>query len=252
MRGRSIAHPHFSVSRLQALRLCPFRHHLQYDLGIRVGGPASRRGIALHEAVSGLLLRWGETSPEEEVEKVASRRCLKAEEGADVMELMGKFEILLAPRIKGVVAVEEPVEVRVGHIRVVGRVDAVVETEEGLELWEFKTGRANGHLDPFPLGVYALGIKEIIGRVPGRWAYVKLQQAEARLYMGGEEMAEAVRAEVEKVVEQLRDIKEPQPHPGLWCRGCPYVRWCPGKREKPLALPSHQGWLWSTPEISVP
>ncbi len=252
MRKPRTTRPHFTVSRLQALRLCAYRHHLQYDLGIRVGGPASRRGIALHEAVSGLLLRWGKTSLGEEVAKVASRRRLKAEEGADVMELMGKFGLLLAPRIKGVVAVEEPVEVRVGHIRVVGRLDAVVETEEGLELWEFKTGRADGYLDPFPLGVYALGIKEIIGRVPGRWAYVKLQQAEARLYMGGEEMAEAVRAEVEKVVEQPRDIKEPQPHPGLWCRGCPYMRWCPGKREKPLALPSHQGWLWSTPEVSVP
>ncbi len=177
--------------------------------------------------------------------RVASRRGLKAEEGADIMELMGRFEILLAPRIRGVVAVEQPVEVRVGRSRVLGRVDSVVETEEGLELWELKTGRANGYLDPFPLGVYALGIKEIIGCVPGRWAYVKLQQAEARLYMGGEEMAEGVREEVEKVVEQLRDIKEPQPHPGPWCRSCPYRRWCPVTRPQPESLPTHQPWLWS-------
>ncbi|MDP2972659.1 MAG: PD-(D/E)XK nuclease family protein, partial [Deltaproteobacteria bacterium] len=67
MRKPRTTRPHFTVSRLQALRLCAYRHHLQYDLGIRVGGPASRRGIALHEAVSGLLLRWGKTSLGEEV-----------------------------------------------------------------------------------------------------------------------------------------------------------------------------------------
>ena len=86
------------------------------------------------------------------------------------------------------------------------------------------------------LGVYALGVKEVIGRVPGRWAYVKLRQAEAKLYTSGEEMAEAVEEELEKVAGRSQDIKEPQLHPGPWCRGCPYVRWCPGKREKPLAL----------------
>jgi len=51
----------FTVSRLQALRLCPYRYHLQYELNIRVGGAASRQGIAVHAAVAGFLRRWEET-----------------------------------------------------------------------------------------------------------------------------------------------------------------------------------------------
>jgi hypothetical protein len=209
--------------------------------GFGSGGPASRCGIALHDAVSSLLLRWGETSPEEEVAKVASRRRPKAEERAYVMELMEEFDLLFAPRIIEVVVVEEPIAVRVGYIRVVGRVDAVVETEEGLELWEFKAGRANGYLDSFPLGVYALGIEELIGRVLGRWAYVKLRQAEARLYMGGEETAEAVKQEVEKVVGQLREYEGAATPSRALVPRMPVYETAPGEEGKSLDFASSPG-----------
>lgn len=37
----------------------------------------------------------------------------------------------MVPRIRKVIPVEEPMEVRVEHLRVAGRVDAVVETNGG-------------------------------------------------------------------------------------------------------------------------
>jgi len=241
----------FTISRLQTLRLCPYRHHLQYELGIRVGGPASRRGAALHEAVAGLLLRWGQTDPEAEIAKVAEKRSLKLTEREHASRLMWKFKELMAPRICRVMAVEEPIEFRIEHLTVAGRVDAVVETDEGLELWELKTGQRRGYLDAFPLGVYALGMEEVLGKVPDRWAYVRLQQVEAEVYMGGEGMAEGVKEEVKRVVRQLWDVKEPEPNPGLWCQGCPYRRWCKAARSDPDPLPAHQEWLWSESQLAT-
>jgi len=244
----------FTITRLQTLRLCPYRHHLQYELGIRVGGPASRRGTALHEAVSGLLFRWGQTDPETEIARVAEKRSLKPAEREHVSRLVRKFKELMAPRIRQVMAVEEPIELRIEHLTVAGRVDAAVETGEGLELWELKTGRRGGYLDTFPLGVYALGMKEVLGKVPDRWAYVRLQQGSAEAYMGGEGMAAGVKEEVRRVVSQLWDVKEPEPNPGLWCRGCPCQRWCKAVRAEPEPLPVHQGWLWTENRLptSVP
>ena len=181
MKNRRHSHP-FTVSRLQALRLCPYRHHLQYELNIRVGGRASRQGNALHAAVAGFLLHWGETTMETEVARAVDQKPIDARDRARVLELAKGFQTLMVPRIKQVLAVEKPITVAIEHITVVGRVDTVIETDRGLELWDLKTARRRGYLDAFPLGVYALGVKGVLGRVPDRWAYVNLGQGNAEVH----------------------------------------------------------------------
>ena len=232
----------FTVSRLQALRLCPYRYHLH----IRVGGAASRQGIALHAAVAGFLLRWGKTDMETEVARAVAQKPIDARDRARVLGLAKGFESLMAPRIKQVLAVEEPITVGIEHIAVVGRVDTVVETDRGLELWDLKTARQRGYLDAFPLGVYALGVKGVLGKVPDLWAYINLGQGNAEVYMGGEGMASGVIDEARQTARRLLLIIAPRhPNPGAWCRSCPYRRWCPGTRPQPEPLPTHQPWLWS-------
>lgn len=238
------SHP-FTVSRLQALRLCPYRYHLQYELGIRVGGRASRQGIALHAAVAGSLLRWGKTTMETEVAKAVDQKPIDARDRARVLELAKGFQTLMAPHIKQVLAVEKPITVAIEHIAVVGRVDTVVETDRGLELWDLKTARRRGYLDAFPLGVYALGVKGMLGRVPDWWAYINLGQGNAEVYMGGEEMASGVIDEARQTARRLLLIAPQHPNPGAWCRSCPYRRWCPVTHPQPEPLPTHQPWLWS-------
>lgn len=238
------SHP-FTVSQLQALRLCPYRYHLQYELGIHAGGAASRQGIALHAAVAGFLLRWGKTDMETEVARAVGQKPMDARDHTRVAALARSFETLMVPRIKQVLAVEEPVMVGIEHITVVGRVDTVVETDRGLELWELKTARRRGYLDAFPLGIYALGIKEMLGQVPERWTYINLGQGNAEIYMGGEEMAAGVIDEARRTARRLLYIVSPHPNPGVWCRSCPYRRWCPVVRPQPKPFPHHQLWLWS-------
>ena len=245
---RKSSHP-FTVSRLQALRLCPYRYHLQYDLHIRVGGAASRQGIALHAAAAGFLLRWGETDMETEVARAVAQKPIDARDRARVLGLAKGFENLMAPRIKQVLAVEEPITVGIEHIAVVGRVDTVVETDRGLELWDLKTARRRGYLDAFPLGVYALGVKGVLGKVPDLWAYINLGQGNAEVYMGGEGMASGVISEARQTARRLLYITAQHPNPGAWCRSCPYRRWCPVIRPQPKPLPVHQHWLW--PELTV-
>ena len=246
MNRRKSSHP-FTVSRLQALRLCPYRYHLQYELHIRVGGAASRQGIALHAAVAGFLLRWGKTDMETEVARAVAQKPIDARDRARVLGLAKGFESLMAPRIKQVLAVEEPITVAIEHIAVVGRVDTVVETDRGLELWDLKTARQRGYLDAFPLGVYALGVKELLGRVPDRWAYINLGQGNAQIYMGGEEMASGVIDVARQTARRLLLVVPQHPNPGAWCRSCPYRRWCPVIRPQPMPLPTHQPWLWQGP-----
>lgn len=234
----------FTVSRLQALRLCPYRYHLQYELNIRVGGPASRQGIALHASVAGFLLRWGKTDMETEVARAAEQKPMDARDRARVLGLAKGFETLMAPRIKQVLVVEQPITVGIEHITVVGRVDSVVETDRGLELWDLKTARRRGYLDAFPLGVYALGIKGVLGRVPEQWAYINLGAGNAEVYMGGEEMAAGVIDQARQTARGLLLIAPPHPNPGAWCRSCPYRKWCPIIRPRPEPFPTHQPWLW--------
>jgi CRISPR/Cas system-associated exonuclease Cas4 (RecB family) len=180
-----------------------------------------------------------------EIAKAAQEKLIKQNDLIRVTELAERFETLMAPHIRKVLAVEEPIEIGIEHIKVVGRVDAVVETEEGVELWELKTGKKRGYLDAFPLGVYALGIKEVLGKVPDRWVYVRLGQKEAEIYMGGEDMAVGIVEEAKKTVRKLLNLTLTDPNPGAWCRECPYRRWCSAIRAEPEPLPIHQRWLWS-------
>ncbi len=120
-----------------------------------------------------------------------------------------------------------------------------METDRGLELWELKTAKRRGYLDAFPLGVYSLGIKGVLGRVPEQWAYINLGQGNAEVYMGGEEMAAGVINEARRTARRLLLIAPQHPNPGDWCRSChPYRRWCPVIRPQPESLPRHQLWLW--------
>lgn len=244
MKNRRHSHP-FTVSRLQTLRLCPYRYHLQYELNIRVSGRASRQGIALHTAVAGFLLRWRKTTMQTEVARAVAQKPIDARDRARVLELAKSFQALMVPHIKQVLAVEKPITVAIEHIAVVGRVDTVVETDRGLELWDLKTAKRRGYLDAFPLGIYALGVKRVLGRVPDRWAYINLGQGNAELYMGGEEMAAGVIDEARQTARRLLLIAPQHPNPGAWCRSCPYRRWCPVTRPQPEPLPAHQPWLWS-------
>ena len=96
------------------------------------------------------------------------------------------------------VAIEAPFSLVLAEQQVIGRIDAVFETEDGFEVVDWKTN-AKADADPLQLAVYRLGWAELSGidpaRVSAAFAYVRLGEVQR---FGADDLPD--RAEIERLM----------------------------------------------------
>ncbi len=144
-------------------------------------------------------------------------------------------------RLAKAVALEQKFSVMVEGVEVTGRLDCAMETEEGLELVDFKfTREIPETLDPLQLQVYALGLKEVTGSTPDSLAYYYLRQGRKVSIPGGEPAIQEGKEQIAGLANQLQEDRSFSHQVGPWCGTCSYRRYCPAQRERPDPVPRQQ------------
>ena len=138
------------------------------------------------------------------------------------------------------VALEQKFSVVVEGTEVTGQLDCAIETEEGLELVDFKfTREIPEDLDPLQLQVYALGLRTVTGAAPDVLVYHYLRQERKVSFPGGEAAVEEGKERVVGLAQQLQGDRSFSPQVGAWCGTCSYRRYCPAQQERPDPMPQH-------------
>ena len=143
-----------------------------------------------------------------------------------------------AIRLATAVALEQRFTAQAKGIEVTGRLDCALETEEGLELIDFKfTSSVPEDPDPLQLQLYAWGLKEVTGSTADTLTYYYLRQEQRVSFPGGDGAIQQGKELAIRTAEQLQEDYSFAPQVGPWCHTCSYQRYCPRQRENPDAIP---------------
>jgi RecB family exonuclease len=146
----------------------------------------------------------------------------------------------LGAKMPDTVYVEAPFELQLGPHVVLGRLDRVDETPDGLEVVDYKTAEVPSESDGLPdtlqLDVYQLGLQALSGRLARRVSYYYLRSNQKVEFARDEADAGRTRGLLEEIARALEADWRFEPLPGPVCAGCPYTRHCPAVAERPRPL----------------
>ena len=104
----------------------------------------------------------------------------------------------------------------VDGMEITGRLDCAMETEEGLELVDFKFTRAVSEtVDPLQLQAYSLGLKKVTGYTSDILTYYYLRQERKITFPGGEVAVRDGQEQVSGLAQQLRADHSFSPQVGI-------------------------------------
>lgn len=249
-----------SATRISTYRTCPRQYRYRYVDGLPTLMTAQLAfGRAIHETLGDLHLQ-----------SVQSGRSLDIDYGVrsfrrrwwivgvkepslfrDDARMRHAYRVLGEELLRGYVeefrdrppalAVEFPFTVHWGDEVLIGYVDRVDETEDGLEVREFKTGKRKPSRrevdEDLQLLLYSHGVGEVLGLPVRRAVYHHLRSATS---LPTEREAETCRAQVNdllsRVVPAIRAGRHP-PRNGWWCRFCDYRRMCEREGPEEMVMP---------------
>lgn len=138
-------------------------------------------------------------------------------------------------------AVEFPFTVRWGEETLVGYVDRVDETDDGLEIREFKTSKRKPSRrevdEDLQLLLYSYGVGEALGLPVRRAVYHHLRSATS---LPTEREAETCRSQVNDILSRVVPAIQAGRHPpknGWWCRFCDYRLMCEREGPEEMVMP---------------
>jgi ATP-dependent DNA helicase UvrD/PcrA len=226
----SLDRPTTSVTSLVTLARCPRRFQWSSIERLPVRpSPALRRGVDFHRRVE--LHNMGKvplTDLDEEPYDVPLDDRVQAPR-------RDPFEVFLESRFgdQRPRLVETPIELRLGEVRVRGRIDAVYEPEPGSwEIVDYKSGRRSDD-DALDVQLQAYAVAAIDGAVsadvPERltvtFAYFGGDEYDERSYDADQGWIAAARDRVESLAAQVVEAEFPAT-PSEACRGCDFLPFC--------------------------
>lgn len=177
------------VNALKAYDDCPHEFFLQYVLGIsQPFGPQLAFGVALHgvvEAYYQAKLRGDKVNPQDLVarlDELWSERGYQSKHLADAayqraVKVAEAFYIREEAAQRRVLGSETKIvlEVAEAKLRLRGRIDAYFQTDDGIDVRDFKTGMkhdaeklAKDAKDSFQLRCYAMALQAMTGKLPAQ------------------------------------------------------------------------------------
>ncbi len=241
----------FSYTQLASFRKCPYQYFLTHlRKAPTKGGPERSFGVTMHNTLTEFMTRWmrskGKISWEELKEIYESswlddwyrnddqRREFKTE-GRRALKKFYRETVKSQPRVyehRGQLWLEKGFRGELAGYPFRGKIDRVDQTEGGLELIDYKTGRMKEKLsteDKEQLLVYQLAAEDILKIKPARLSFYYLSEGEKVSFLGTESEQEKVKEKIRRTTEQIRqsDFKA---KPGFHCRYCDYRRFCRFRR----------------------
>ena len=189
-----------TFTKLDTYKKCPLRYRLRYQEKLpEVARGGRNLSLVLHQALRSFLFTARRDASLEALLRAYESRCplpqdpkqeQRRQEGRRVLE---SFHWQEGARLAKAVALEQKFSVVVEGTEVTGQLDCAIETEEGLELVDFKfTREIPEDLDPLQLQVYALGLRTVTGAAPDVLVYHYLRQERKVSFPGGEAAVETV------------------------------------------------------------
>ena len=236
-----------TFTKLDTYKKCPLRYRLRYQEKLpEVARGGRNLSLVLHQALRSFLFTARRDASLEALLRAYESRCplpqdpkqeQRRQEGRRVLE---SFHWQEGARLAKAVALEQKFSVVVEGTEVTGQLDCAIETEEGLELVDFKfTREIPEDLDPLQLQVYALGLRTVTGAAPDVLVYHYLRQERKVSFPGGEAAVEEGKERVVGLAQQLQGDRSFSPQVGAWCGTCSYRRYCPAQQERPDPVPQH-------------
>jgi putative RecB family exonuclease len=185
--------PHLSVSRIKSFLQCPKKHALQYIEHLE---PAFRPiafafGTAFHEAVGAHL---SGTASHEDLVAVFRDNLTRAVQADGPPVLFDEEEADLGATIDG-----HPITGEVASLPVIGAIDALVQLEGGVGVWEVKTGKRKWSADQLEFDLQSTAYR-MAARAMG------YDDAEVTLLVATKTKTPDV--QIERLVRHVRDERE--------------------------------------------
>lgn len=234
-----------SPSKLGTWKQCPRRYRFRYIEKLpTIPRPWFAFGASVHAALKEIFNIRPENRSVELLEKFLETNWVRkgyasAEEEAEYRErAVGALrryaaeepDFATAPRPK---VLEFTVEAKIGDVVLMGKVDRIDDTPDGLVVIDYKTGRSRPPEEArgdTAFTMYAMLVAHRFKRAPKalEWRYV--ETGDRVVTQREPEAFERVRAEVLAEVARIREEVEFPPSPGPGCVFCDYLDRCPEGR----------------------
>jgi len=117
---------------------------------------------------------------------------------------------------------------KIGDNLIKGRIDRIDQTDEGIKVIDYKTGKAKDKLDKDSkqqLLMYQIAVEESYGLKPVEMAYHYVEDDKTLSFLGTEKEK---KEQKEKIIQQIEKIKQSnfQPTSGFHCKYCNYKDIC--------------------------
>lgn len=251
---------HLSATRVISYRTCPRQYRYRYVDGLpALMTPQLAFGRVIHETLAEMQRECMETGRpldrQQGIEEFRRRWAALVREEASLFESEAPSAVgypALAEVILGncaaelearplPLAVEFPFAVRWGDDTLVGFVDRIDETDEGIEIIEFKTGKRKPSprevAEDLQLLLYTYGVGEALGLPVRRAVYQHLRSGSSLLAERDEDAcSQQVNDVLSRVAPAIKAGRYP-PRNGWWCRFCDYRQICEDEEPEEMALP---------------
>ena len=131
-------------------------------------------------------------------------------------------------KINNVFALEMPFNLKIGEHTLYGVIDRIDETESGVVIIDYKTGKVKDKLtseDKEQLLIYQIAAEEIFKLKPSKLVYYYLNEGKKASFLGSEKEILELK---EKIIQEIEDIKTSsfKATPGRQCAFCDFKDIC--------------------------
>ncbi len=244
----------FSFSQLAAFEVCPLQYKFAFILRIPCKGKYTFSfGHTLHQTLHRFLQEWLEqkkavqaglfstpsVSPSfDSLLKIYQESWIDEwyeskehqekyrREGKKALKMFYDDFIKNPPSIK---YLEQDFNFKLGTYLIKGRIDRIDQTEKGLEIIDYKTGKTKGGKlsleDKEQLLIYQLAVQSLMGEPVARLTYYYLGSGERISFCPSSEELEQMQKKIIETIGRIKDSDFP-PNPGRMCEWCDFREIC--------------------------
>lgn len=241
----------FSYTQLVSFRTCPWQYKLAHLMKVPTkGGPERSFGTTIHNTLAEFMKRWTDSDGQAswpELKEIYQQKWLddwyqndqqRRQYRSRGLQGLKKFYHSLnkeQPRVYHDgqrLWLEKDFVGSLGGYPFRGKIDRVDQTEEGLELIDYKTGAAKDKLssdNKWQLLIYQLAAEQILKIRPARLTFHYLIENQKQSFLGTEK--DLKRAQ-DKLVQTINQIKQSrfEAKPGRHCQYCDFRLICDHRR----------------------
>ncbi len=250
---------HFSFSQLAAYDNCPLQYKFAHVIRIPSLGKASQSfGNTIHATLEWFLKTLSErdaaaqTTLFETTQKKDSLSVTKKEllekyeevwqdnwseskeekdryrtEGREGLSLFYDQAVISPPRPK---YLEKEFSLKIGKHTLKGTIDRIDETEAGIEIIDYKTGKAKTEDDldtdaKRQLLIYQIAVSRLFGLTPMKLTYHYIKDGTKASFIGSEKQLTKLETDIETTFEKITEGNF-EPTPGRHCKFCDFREIC--------------------------